>query len=215
MRKKYVPALAYHFLTNYYDFAMKISLPEKKIRTALIESVNPQKHEKILEFGFGTAQNLLLANQMNKKAQFEGLEIDSKVMEIAKKKLTKKNIKIPLFLYDGYEFPFENNYFDKIYSCMVFHLLDTETKLFCLNEMFRVLKKGGMLVIGDWGKPANFFLKMSFYSVQTLAGFKNSNDHAKGLITKFIERSGFQNVENSKSFNTWIGTFCYYKGFKL
>ena len=53
--KKFIPALGYDFLSEYYDLAIKLTMPEKKFRNKLIDFVNPVADEKILEFGFGTA----------------------------------------------------------------------------------------------------------------------------------------------------------------
>ena len=138
--QKYIPALGYNFLTAYYDLAIKITMPEKRFRRLLIEENNPKHHEHILEFGFGTGQNLLLMHQENPKVKLEGLDIDPKVKAIAEYKLAKNGIEIPLHLYDGNTLPFPDNAFDKAYSCLVFHQLDAETKLKCLNELNRVLK---------------------------------------------------------------------------
>lgn len=81
--KKFTPALGYDFLTIYYDFAIKLTMPEKKYRGLLIDELNPQNNETILEFGFGTGQNLILANAQNKNTKFIGVDIDQKVREIA------------------------------------------------------------------------------------------------------------------------------------
>lgn len=48
---KFIPALGYDFLSDYYDLAIKLTMPEKKFRNKLVDLVNPQKNEKILEFG--------------------------------------------------------------------------------------------------------------------------------------------------------------------
>ena len=111
-QKKYIPALGYDFLTAYYDLAIKITMPEKTFRRLLVENINPKENEHILEFGFGTGQNLILVQQENPKAKLEGLDIDPKVKAIAEHKLTKKELKIPLCLYDGNTFPFANDTFD-------------------------------------------------------------------------------------------------------
>ena len=58
--KTYIPALGYNWLTNFYDLAISITMPEKRFRTKLIDHVNPLEGEKILEFGFGTGENLIL-----------------------------------------------------------------------------------------------------------------------------------------------------------
>ena len=210
----YIPALGYDFLTAYYDMAIKLTMPEKKFRRILIEEINPQDGELILEFGFGTGQNLLLANKANPNTKFEGLDIDPKVKAIAEHKLTKNNIKIPLHLYDGNELPFADDSFDKVYSCLVFHQLDAETKLKCLIELNRVLKPNGKVIIADWGKAQNKLMRFTFGLVQLLDGFKTTNDNVKGLMPDFISNAGFDNVAVTKSINTAIGTFSYFSGRK-
>ena len=213
--KKYIPALGYDFLTAYYDLAIKIIMPEKKFRKLLVEEINPKDNEHILEFGFGTGQNLLLIHRENPKAKLEGVDIDPKVKAIAEHKLSKAKIKIPLHLYDGNTLPFANETFDKVYSCLVFHQLDAETKQKCLNELNRVLIPNGKLIIADWGKAQNKLMRFTFGLVQILDGFKTTNDNVKGLMPVFIEKAGFKKVKISNSINTSIGTFSYFTANKL
>ncbi|MBK7525986.1 MAG: class I SAM-dependent methyltransferase [Sphingobacteriales bacterium] len=213
-QKKYIPALGYDFLTAYYDMAIKITMPEKKFRRLLVEEINPQENEHILEFGFGTGQNLLLVHKENPKTKLEGLDIDPKVKAIAEHKLAKNNIEIPLHLYNGSVLPFADNSFNKVYSCLVFHQLDAETKLNCLKELHRVMKPNGKLIIADWGKAQNKLMRLTFGLVQLLDGFKTTNDNVKGLMPDFISKADFENVVISKSINTAIGTFSYFKAIK-
>lgn len=116
-----------------------------------MEEINPKENEHILEFGFGTGQNLLLIHQENPQSKLEGLDIDPKVKAIAEHKLAKNKIEISLHLYGGNTLPFANKMFNQVYSCLVFHQLDTESKQKCLNELYRVLKPNGKLIITDWG----------------------------------------------------------------
>ncbi|MFN5790294.1 MAG: class I SAM-dependent methyltransferase, partial [Bacteroidota bacterium] len=78
-QKKYTPALGYDFLTAYYDMAIKITMPEKKFRKLLVDETYPQANEQILEFGFGTGQNLILMQKENPSSKLQGLDIDPKV----------------------------------------------------------------------------------------------------------------------------------------
>lgn len=212
--KKFIPALGYDFLTMYYDLAIKLTMPEKKFRRLLVESINPQDNEVILEFGFGTGQNLILVKNKNPNIELIGLDIDPKVKEITTYKLKKNKLEIPLNLYDGNNFPHQDNQFDKVYSCLVFHQLDAETKNNCLKEIYRVLKPGGELIIADWGKAQNKLMRFTFGLVQILDGFKTTNDNVKGKMPQFIEKAGFHNVSISQSINTIIGTFSYFRAIK-
>lgn len=213
--KTYIPALGYDFLSEYYDLTIKLTMPEKKFRSKLIDFVNPLSGESILEFGFGTAQNLILLKQQKPEALVQGVDIDPKIKSIAEYKLQKHNLEVPLHLYDGNTLPFADNSFDKIFSSLVFHQLDAQTKLNCLKELHRVLKPDGILTVGDWGKAKSIWMRYSFYAVQLLDGFKTTNDNVNGLMPQFISDAGFQDVEEEDFINTMIGTYSYYTAIKL
>ncbi len=149
-------------------------MPEKKFRNKLIDILNPQSDESILEFGFGTAQNLIFLKQRYSNAKVQGVDIDPKIKSIAEFKLRKNNLEVPLHLYDGNTLPFADNSFDKVFSSLVFHQLNAKTKLLCLKELYRVLKPNGNLIIGDWGGAKSKWMRFSFYAVQLLDGFKNT-----------------------------------------
>lgn len=212
--KVFTPALGYDFLTAYYDFTIKLTMPEKKFRRLLVDEISPKAGEKILEFGFGTGQNLLLVKKQTPEIELVGLDIDPKVKAITENKLAKHKVNASLSLYDGEKLPYQDAQFDKVYSCLVFHQLDAETKLNSLKEIYRVLKPNGNLIIADWGKAQNKLMRFTFGFVQLLDGFKTTNDNVKGFMPEFIEKVGFQNVSVKKSINTTIGTFSYFKAIK-
>ncbi len=213
-KKEFIPALGYNWLTSFYDLTIKLTMPEKKFRTLLIDELDPQNDETILEFGYGTGQNIILAHQRNKKTELKGVDIDPKVKTIAEHKITKLGLDIDLDLYDGFNFPYANNTFDKVFSSLVFHQLDQNTKLSSLKEIYRVLKPNGKLIIGDWGKPKSKMMRFAFYFVQIFDGFKITDDSVKGLLPKFIGQTGFRNVTETNFINTKIGTYSYYKAIK-
>ena len=213
-KKKFIPALGYNWLTDFYDLAIKLTMPETKFRNKLIDELDPKNNENILEFGFGTGQNIVLAIQRNNLANFNGVDIYQKVKVIAEHKINKLGLKANLELYDGKVFPYENNSFDKVFSSLVFHQLDRETKLQCLKEIYRVLKPNGQLVIGDWGRARTILMRIAFYTVQILDGFETTNDNVNGLLPNFIKDAGFTDVEETSFLNTKIGTYSYYKANK-
>ena len=213
-KKKFIPALGYNWLTDFYDLAIKLTMPETKFRNKLIDELDPKNNVNILEFGFGTGQNIVLAIQRNNLANFNGVDIDQKVKVIAEHKINKLGLKANLELYDGKVFPYENNSFDKVFSSLVFHQLDRETKLQCLKEIYRVLKPNGQLVIGDWGRARTILMRIAFYTVQILDGFETTNDNVNGLLPNFIKDAGFTDVEETSFLNTKIGTYSYYKANK-
>lgn len=213
-KKEFIPALGYDWLTGFYDLTIKLTMPEKKFRAKLIDELEPKNDETILEFGFGTGQNIILAHKRGSKAKLIGVDIDPKVKKIAEYKIKKLGMNLTLDLYDGKTFPYADNSFDKVFSSLVFHQLDRETKLSCLKEIYRVLKPNGQLTIGDWGQAKSKIMRFAFYAVQILDGFKTTNDNVNGLLPKFMEQASFKNVIETDFINTKIGTYSYYKAIK-
>ncbi|WP_394334856.1 class I SAM-dependent methyltransferase [Aquiflexum balticum] len=84
----------------------------------------------------------------------------------------------------------------------------------CFREIYRVLKPGGKLIIGDWGKAKNRWMRTVFYTVQLLDGFKTTTANVKGLLPDYIREAGFSDVQETGFINTRIGSFCYYEGTK-
>ena len=216
-QSRYKPALGFDWLTMWYDLAIKVTMPERKFRTQLVEQLAPQPGERILEFGFGTGTNLDLAISKEHNAYYYGLDVDPKVRMIAYKKLKKYQEKVflELDLYEGTTFPYSDDSFDKVYSCLVFHHLDKLAKQQALTEILRVLKPGGQLIIADWGKPKTMIMRFAFYAVQMLDGFKTTKDNVDGKLPEFMEKGGFGSVKEVDFINTGIGSLCYYEGIKL
>ncbi|SHG55382.1 class I SAM-dependent methyltransferase [Pedobacter caeni] len=213
-KKGYTPALAFDFLTRFYDLTIKITMPENKFRTRLIDQLAPKSGETILEFGYGTAQNLIKIHRQNPSVKLSGLDIDPKVKALAVKNMAKQGFILPIDLYDGKTFPYPDQYFDKVFSSLVFHHLDRDTKALCLKEIYRILKPGGTLTIGDWGKAKSKHMRLAFYLVQIVDGFKTTADNLNGLLPSYMSSAGFKNVTETGFINTQLGSYCYYQAEK-
>ncbi len=208
---KYIPALGYDRLSNFYDRTIRWTMPEEKFRRKLVRQVNLQAGEKVLEFGFGTASQTILLKRQTPEAEIIGVDIDPKIRELAWEKVQKAGLEIQLDLYDGQNLPYPDAMFDKVVSSLVFHQLDRTEKALSLLRIHRVLKPGGELHIGDWGKARHLGMRLAFLLVQLLDGFKTTNDNVKGLLPEMIAIAGFENVKETGYINTAIGTYSFYK----
>ncbi|MGH1434896.1 MAG: class I SAM-dependent methyltransferase [Lewinella sp.] len=215
-KKKYTPALGHDQFTNWYDQVIAWTMPEEEFRTKLIQQLSPNPSERILEFGFGTIENLIYIIRAEPNVNYSGLDIDPNVKVLAKEKLSKLKflVKAELSLYEGGAFPYEDNSFDKVFSCLVFHQLQREEKVNALKEIYRVLKKDGMILICDWDKPSSFLTSLGFYAVQVLDGFATTADSRKGILIDLMKESGFSNAKHVDVINTNIGTLKYIIGAK-
>jgi ubiquinone/menaquinone biosynthesis C-methylase UbiE len=209
--QSYIPALKFHWLTNIYDSLISTFMPEKEFKNAIINNANIQDNFKVLDFGIGTATLSIMAYHNRPNATFYGLDIDDKILEIAKKKITSSNIPIDLIKYNGGILPFDNSSFDRIISSLVIHHLSDNQKLSAFKEFNRILKPTGEIHIADWGRANNKIMKGLFHIVQLLDGYDTTTANVDGKLPEIIKSAGFHNVEIKKHFNTILGTLEIFK----
>ncbi|AOR23148.1 MerR family transcriptional regulator [Clostridium taeniosporum] len=101
--------------------------------------INPN----ILEIGVGTGN--LASKFLNDSCSIIGIDQSREMLTVAKEKHPNLKVRIGEFL----RIPYYNKCFDVIISTYAFHHLNTEEKSIAIEEMFRVLKDNGIIVISD------------------------------------------------------------------
>lgn len=210
-KKEFIPALRYNWFTKIYNPVVAFTMPELKFKSELIKQANVATNHKVLDFGVGTATLSLLLSKQQPDCYIDGVDVDEKILGIAKEKIDEQEAKITLTKYDGLKLPYPDKTFDRVITSLVFHHLDGEQKKNSLLEIKRVLKPDGELHIADWGKASNFLMRTLFYLVQFLDGFKTTNDNVKGLLPNYIKNAGFIEVKTTMNFSTIFGTLSLYK----
>ncbi len=87
------------------------------------------------------------------KYETYGIDYNEKMVETAKKNLSRKGIKATLQQVNVEQLPFPDNHFDTIINTMAFTGYTNGKK--AMSEFYRVLKDGGKLLIVDFDYPAN------------------------------------------------------------
>lgn len=148
---KYIPALGYDLLTPFYDAVVRLTVREKKFKTALIEQANFVDGQRVLDLACGTGTLAVLIKEIYPKVEVTGIDGDSKILEIAQKKAIQKGVFIQFDEGLSTALPYANESFERVVSSLFFHHLTRADKLKTLREVFRVLKPNGELHIADWG----------------------------------------------------------------
>lgn len=112
-------------------------------------------NEKILDIGCGSGRLYKLFR--GQEVKYFGVDFAEKLIKIAREKyLSSKELKKggvpPVFLVaNALRLPFEDNFFDKVFSIAVlYHIPSQEKRLLFLREVRRVLKPGGELFLTVW-----------------------------------------------------------------
>lgn len=110
-------------------------------RLDIISSLVDLRNKKILDVGSGKGVWLQQFAQFTDTNNIYGLEYDSELVEDAKKNFSNPE---NIFIGPGENMPFENNFFDVVFSNEVLEHVYDDRKV--VEEMVRILKPGGMMI---------------------------------------------------------------------
>ena len=112
-----------------------------------IQNLNITKDDKILELGHGNAGHLEYLFKKASNLNYYGLEMSELMFHEAQKTNRHFVSKKQAFfsLYDGSEIPFQENFFDKIFTVNTIYFWKNPEKM--LLEIYRVLKTKGIFCL--------------------------------------------------------------------
>ncbi len=165
--------------------------------------------ERVLDVGCGTGVlTRLAALAVGPEGEVIGIDPAAKMIAIAKKNAQSEGSIAEFRLAVIEELPFEDNSFDCVLSSMMLHHLPPDLKEQGLQEVRRVIKSGGRLVLVDLDRPSNPLWWAIFWP---LLFWSNTKEHMAGRLGELMLKGGFSNV---KKVGTWGGFLGFYKAFK-
>ena len=162
---------------------------------------------RILDVGCGTGASLVdLKKMFGRKVEIYGVDVIKLQIDLAKEKIKQNGVHAEVAWYDGEHLPFENNYFDAIYTSDVLgHVTNAPA---WLKELNRVLKSGGVLAMfseSKLGKHAyvrNYLMKYGL-NVDPHAEFHISL-YSKSELKSLLANAGF---DIEKMYNAFWASF--------
>ncbi|MGC9031635.1 MAG: class I SAM-dependent methyltransferase [Minisyncoccia bacterium] len=134
------------------SFAKRREKPWPEIESLILKYL--KEKDKVLDLGSGAGQYFPIFQK--KKVEYFGLDFSEKLVEIAKKRYPKAKF----FVGDALNLPFSDNFFDKVAAIAILHHIPSdELRNRFLQEIYRVLKKEGILILTCWylyKKPQKF-----------------------------------------------------------
>ena len=172
----------------------------------------------ILDVATGTGDFALLAAQELHPDHITGIDISEGMMSAGRQKIAEKNYTdiITLQYEDCSSMSFNNKYFDAIISS--FGLRNFQNLDVCLQEMFRVLKTDGTIVVIDLCTPTTFPMKQFFWCYKkvvmpVIGRVISHNQHAYTYLPETMDaipqgetmaekfrKAGFKNVRFHRQF---------------
>jgi len=171
---------------------------DKLWRRRAIKLLKVDSPQRILDVATGTADFAIEALKLNPQKVI-GIDLSERMLEIGRKKIKQRGLAhIELLKADCEELPFNDNIFDAI--TVGFGVRNFEDPDKGLKQMYRVLKKGGKLIVLEFSKPRIFPFKQlfNFYFLNVLpfiggliSGDKHAYSYLPRSVKTFPEREDF------------------------
>lgn len=149
----------------------------------ILKRLKEKTSGKILDIGCGTGN--VLVQLANGKRELYGIDLSEKMAETATKRLGEKAV---VTVADAQFIPYPERTFDILICNASFHHYPHPGEV--LREMHRVLKPGGMLLLGEGYALQPFRMLLNFYF-----RFSKSGDfHSYGIheLKNMLSRNNFQ-----------------------
>ncbi len=117
-----------------------------------LEEIAPldSKETKVLDVACGTGRTLYLQRGMLPKVSLHGTDLSPSYLRKANQLLSQVSGELPQLMQGNAEsLPYSDDYFHGITCVFTFHELPPNARQNLINEVFRVLKPGGVFVICD------------------------------------------------------------------
>ncbi len=184
-------ASSYDSVTDEFDrFTDRLSTP---LVTRMISLAQPAESHQILDIGTGTGIVALhVAQKIGTKGKVIGVDLSDKMLERAKLKALQAGLNgcVEFRRMDAEALELENCTFDVVLS--LFALLHFPNPLSALREMFRVLRRGGRLVLAVGSGPPLLSLAGLLHRVERLPEillkFQGKQLMAPGFLNALVEK---------------------------
>jgi ubiquinone/menaquinone biosynthesis C-methylase UbiE len=181
-------------LSKYYDLITPAD--RSRFRRDQIGLLNPREGERVLEVGCGTAALSLLAQMIvGENGTVEGIDIAPKMVARAGQKAEKAGMPINFSVASIDELPYRDGIFDAVISSLMFHHLPLKIKERGLEEVYRVLKPGGRLLLCDFSSPRYLVFPIAYLM---LIWISSTRYQLFGRLPALFEASSFRGARLEK-----------------
>lgn len=176
---------------------------EKKFRQATLDLARIQAGEQILEVGCGTGTLTLAAGaKAGPQSQVTGVDIAPDMIETARRKALKAGLKVQFQVGRIEAIPFPDGQFDLVLSSLMLHHIHGDAaKQQGMQEILRVLKPGGRLLIVDVVPPQNPHMRGLF----SLIVGRDMLAHNVEEFASMLEQAGFVDVAAGPTQYSFLG----------
>lgn len=193
-----------HYASLAHTYDQRWDRYSRATLTAVLRHVDVNNVESILDVACGTGRFATMARQINEKVAITGTDLSPDMIEVATSRLPPGE-GIAWHVAPAESLPLDDASFDVLTCANAFHLVaDPQASM---QEFYRVLRPGGMLVIVDWCRE---YLTMKLLlRASRMFGRQYRRIRTRDELNEVIRAGGFD-VQQAERFKaTWFwGMMC-------
>lgn len=201
-RSKAAARASYDRMSSFYDLMAGSS--EWKFVKMGLDLLNASEGETILDIGYGTGKSVLsMAQSVGEMGRVYGLDLSEGMHAKAADRLAKAGLsnRVDLRCGDALSLPYEDVFFDAVFSSFTIELFDTPEIPIVLQECYRVLQQGSRIVVVSLAKKAGDSMAVKLYE-WAHEKMPNYVDCRPIYLTESLAEAGFQ-IDDIKEIKMW------------
>lgn len=192
--------------SRYYDTVDTfpgIGRLEKRWRLEAIESLELKPDDMVLDVGTGTGLILPWIAERLTTGKVMGIDLSENMLEKARERAGKCGVedRVELRKMDIEKMGFEDGSFDKVIA--TYTLTTVPDHAATIAEMHRVVKKGGLVVILDTGKPKGL-AKIPYYPMLAAAKLFGRTHFDKDVIGELRKQKGWKITKERRHYGGMV-----------
>ena len=204
----FTPALRFHRLTPLFDLVAATLVRDRTLKGRVLEHAALTGGDEVLDVGCGTGTLAIGAARAAAGVRATGLDADPAILARAREKTAGADLEIGFDQGMSTALPYADASFDVVLSTLFFHHLPDDSKRETADELVRVLRPGGRLVVGDLGRPQDPLMRgVVLVTVQLLDGFATTALNVRGELPDVLAGAGLEGVAVRDRLRTLTGSY--------
>jgi ubiquinone/menaquinone biosynthesis C-methylase UbiE len=204
----FIPALRFNALTPLFDYVAAVAVRDRALKRRVLAHAAIGGGEEVLDVGCGTGTLAVGAARAAAGVRVTGLDADPSILARARRRAAGVGLEIGFDEGTATELPYSDASFDVVLSTLFFHHLTDDAKRQTADEIVRVLRPGGRVVVGDLGRPQDPLMRIAvLVTVQLLDGFATTALNVRGELPDVLAGAGLAAVTVRDRMRTPTGTY--------
>lgn len=172
----------------------------RALRKVMVQQAQVKPGESVLDVGCGTGDVAMAAKALaGPSGQVYGIDASLQMIAVAQRKAAKagNGVVFQVGLIEDIAFP--DNHFDLVLSTLMMHHLPGDLKRAGLDQIYRVTKPGGRILIVDMQSSTGGSLgqRLADVMIQMHGGHAAMHDNVT-ILVPLVQDAGFTNLETGR-----------------